>query len=105
MECSEVKRIASLYIQHKLPFELTEKIEEHLCVCQGCRKYIGDILENTKEEFSDRTLQPEVEKEKDFKKGTKKERKKDRILSWSIVGIAILISLFLFYLLFTSNIR
>jgi len=105
MECSEVKKIAFSYIQHKLSSELTEKIEEHLCVCQDCRKYIGDILENTKEELSDRVSQDRVEEEKEFKKEIEKEGKKDKILSWIIVGIAISISLFLFYLLLTSNIR
>ncbi|OQX79165.1 MAG: hypothetical protein B6D56_07690 [Candidatus Omnitrophica bacterium 4484_70.1] len=105
MECSEVKKIAFSYIQHKLPSELTEKIEEHLCVCQDCRKYIGDILENTNEEFSDRTSQDDVGEGKEFKKETGEEGKKDKILSWIIVGIATSISLFLFYLLFTSNIR
>lgn len=87
MECEEFKRLASSYITHQLSQEKVQEIEEHLCICESCRNYLGEILDSPKE------LETETSKEKESEKG------KDKFFVYVILAIAFLLFIFLLYLL------
>lgn len=45
MNCDEFKNVVSGYMQHSLSDEMTYAVEEHLCVCNTCRKYLSQMMD------------------------------------------------------------
>jgi predicted anti-sigma-YlaC factor YlaD len=45
MDCQHLREVAFDYVNHKLSDEIVQSIEEHLCVCEDCRTYLGTILD------------------------------------------------------------
>ena len=87
MECEEFKELASSYVNHQLPQEKIQEIEEHLCICESCRSYLGEILDSPKESATE-VLEEE-----------KSSEEKDKIFIYAILVIAFLLFIFLLYLL------
>ncbi len=87
MECDEFRELASSYVNHQLPQEKIQEIEEHLCICESCRNYLGKILDSPEESIT------EVLEEK------KSPEEKNKIFIYVILAIAFLLFIFLLYLL------
>ena len=45
MDCEKIREIIPQYVNHSSSEENTQLIEEHLCICEGCREYLGDFLD------------------------------------------------------------
>jgi len=85
MECEEFRKLAPSYVNHQLPQEKIQEIEEHLCICESCRNYLGKILDL-----------PEKPAEKSEEELLKKN---DNFFNYIILTIAFLLFIFLLYLL------
>jgi len=57
MDCEGIKKIIPAYIKHTAPKEEQAAVEEHLCVCNDCRKFLGQLMD----EFADAQSSPAVE--------------------------------------------
>ena len=89
MECEEFKKLASSYVAHQLPQEKIQEIEEHLCICEFCRNYLKNILEESPQAISSNTL----------KEKKSEEKKEDKFFAYTILVVAFLLFIFLLYLL------
>jgi predicted anti-sigma-YlaC factor YlaD len=45
MSCEEIKIIIPAYIKHTATDDEILKVEEHLCVCNECREYLGKTMD------------------------------------------------------------
>ncbi len=45
MSCEEIKTIIPAYIKHTATEAEILKVEEHLCVCNECREYLGQTMD------------------------------------------------------------
>ncbi|MBU1121133.1 MAG: zf-HC2 domain-containing protein [Candidatus Omnitrophota bacterium] len=59
MSCEEIKKLIPAYIKHLAPPEEIKKVEEHLCVCNGCRKYLSTFLDK-EETFKENIEHPQT---------------------------------------------
>lgn len=98
MDCEKVKNIALDYVNHRLSEDLVTSTEEHLCICEECRNYLGTIL--NKEDVPPKSGATEVVQ----KNGEVKPRKKSHhFISYFILGIAFILVLFLIHLFLKSQ--
>ncbi|MFA5272042.1 MAG: zf-HC2 domain-containing protein [Candidatus Omnitrophota bacterium] len=89
MNCDEIKTIIPAYIKHTAAEDEISKVEEHLCVCNECREFLGQTMDrpNTAEEKKE-TL-PEIPIKND-----------SNLLEYIMVVIGIAILFFFLFLLF-----
>jgi predicted anti-sigma-YlaC factor YlaD len=45
MECTQIKKNIPKYVNHVASAEEVQQVEEHLCTCDQCRDYLGELLE------------------------------------------------------------
>jgi len=45
MDCKKIKSIIPRYVNHSASEEEIGIVEEHLCVCHECRRYLSDFLD------------------------------------------------------------
>lgn len=92
MDCDKIREIIPQYVAHNSSEEDTRIIEEHLCVCEGCRKYLGGLLDtkeyHPREIVGETTIEP-----------LEKHKKVDFFII-AILIIAIGVVLFSLYLIF-----
>jgi predicted anti-sigma-YlaC factor YlaD len=96
MDCDEIKKIIPSYIKHTASEHEAKGVEAHLCICDSCRKYLSDLMDNppvetppeTKEEAKEEVAAPQ-----------KKSKSKDvGIVEYAIVGVSAAMFLFFIYL-------
>lgn len=46
MDCEEIKKIIPRYFQHTATEEEIKEVEEHLCVCHGCRTSLAALMDS-----------------------------------------------------------
>ncbi|MBN2483887.1 MAG: zf-HC2 domain-containing protein [Candidatus Omnitrophica bacterium] len=46
MECEHLRKDFPLYLRHQLPDSRVHELEEHLCVCEECRIFLSNLLDN-----------------------------------------------------------
>ncbi|MFA5272392.1 MAG: zf-HC2 domain-containing protein [Candidatus Omnitrophota bacterium] len=89
MNCDEIKTIIPAYIKHTATEDEILKVEEHLCVCNDCREFLGQTMDrpNTNEEKNETLPEIPVQNGSNF-------------LEYVMVAIGIAILLFFLFLLF-----
>lgn len=114
MDCVKIKALFTDYISHHTSDEVVQVIEEHLCVCDACRKQLNTLLEkkdNPMKEEGVKTLE-HGEKEIPFEKAAEKERdplageqvesgvfeKRSAFFLYFIFAVAIIFAVFLIFL-------
>ncbi|MCM8826296.1 MAG: zf-HC2 domain-containing protein [Candidatus Omnitrophica bacterium] len=50
MDCESVRKIIPAYINHNASDNEIQQVEEHLCICQGCREYLSYFIDKKEEE-------------------------------------------------------
>jgi len=45
MLCDEIKEIIPAYIKHTAAEDKIREVEEHLCVCNDCREFLGQLMD------------------------------------------------------------
>ncbi|MEI8350589.1 MAG: zf-HC2 domain-containing protein [Candidatus Omnitrophota bacterium] len=45
MLCDEIKEIIPAYIKHTAAEDKIREVEEHLCVCNECREFLGQLMD------------------------------------------------------------
>ncbi|MCM8786554.1 MAG: zf-HC2 domain-containing protein [Candidatus Omnitrophica bacterium] len=46
MDCSEVRKIIPEYVNHTITEDRTTEVEEHLCICNDCRQFLNNFIDN-----------------------------------------------------------
>jgi len=91
MDCEKIRENFSGYINHSIPQNLAQIIEEHLCICEDCRNKLNQLLNE----------------EIDYQ-APSSHYKKDtyNLVTYLILGIGIILVIYLVFLLvkFTSSI-
>ncbi|MFA6281922.1 MAG: zf-HC2 domain-containing protein [Candidatus Omnitrophota bacterium] len=90
MNCEEIKTIIPAYIKHTATEDQILQVEEHLCICNECREFLGQTMDrpNLTIEEKKETL-PEIP--------TKNE---SNLLEYIMVAIGLGILVFFLFLLF-----
>ena len=44
MDCQKIRKNFPGYINHSIPQNLVQIIEEHLCICEDCRNKLSQLL-------------------------------------------------------------
>jgi len=65
MDCEKIKEIIPRYVRHQTSEEEITIVEEHLCVCQLCRDYLGQALDK---KVDVNKKEPSIQKEINVKK-------------------------------------
>ena len=93
MDCQEIKQIIPSYVKHAATEDQARQVEAHLCVCDGCRQHLANLMDNPPVE-STPVLGQEIvtPKEKVVKK------KEIGTFEYAIVGVAATMLLFFIYL-------
>lgn len=60
MGCEELRKDFPLYLRHQLSQKQVGILEEHLCICEECRNFLGNLLDN-KEQLNDFIATSEAE--------------------------------------------
>ncbi len=95
MDCEKIKNIISGYVAHTISEEECRLVEEHLCICQSCRDYLGIVL--------DRKEQNKPEDNIFSTEFIKKNRKNNiDIITFFVVGAGMIMVFFSLYLFFRS---
>ena len=92
VDCSKIKSIIPGYIQHTVSMDDIRSVEEHLCICQSCREYLGSFLEKQDIARADKS----VTQRKDFSL-------KEGMLTYVVVGLGLVAVIFSFLLLFRNH--
>jgi len=92
VDCGKIKSIIPGYIQHTVSMDDIRSVEEHLCICQGCREYLGSFLEKEDAVRVDKSIPQR--KDFSFKEG---------MLIYAIVGLGLAAVIFSFLLLFRNH--
>lgn len=45
MDCKNIKEVIPAYIMHSATEDEVKIVEEHLCVCNDCRLFLGECLD------------------------------------------------------------
>ena len=45
MDCEDIKKILHNYVLHIAPEDEMRQVEEHLCVCEACRRRLSSHME------------------------------------------------------------
>lgn len=61
VNCDEIKSLIPGYIKHSVEEEDAKKIEEHLCVCEQCRKHLAVYMD--KIEHPEKSAEKETQTE------------------------------------------
>lgn len=99
MDCQEIKNIASDYVNHRLPDDLVTIVEEHLCICEGCRSYLSTILNKEEIVSEESNREGALENNRD----SKSQPRNYQFISYFILGTAFILVLFLIYLFLKSQ--
>ncbi len=91
MDCEKIREIIPQYVNHSSSEENTQLIEEHLCICEGCREYLGNLLDKKD------TYHPKDSLEVDTKEA--KDKRID-LFTITVLIAGILIVFFSLYLIF-----
>lgn len=59
VNCDEIKNLIPGYIKHSIEEEDAKKIEEHLCVCEQCRKHLALYMD--KIEHPEKSAEKEIQ--------------------------------------------
>lgn len=94
MNCEEVKAIIPGYINHTASEAQIDAIEEHLCVCNDCRQFLGHAI--------DKPHIPVKEKVETAQTEAPIATKKQGIGIWEyiVLGIGFAVLVFFIYLFF-----
>ena len=95
MNCEEIKTIIPAYITHTALEEEVARVEEHLCICNECRKFLSQVLDKPRLPAKEKT----AIKEKTDTIEEKDKTKKTGLLEYLILGIGFSILVFFIYLL------
>ena len=98
MDCFEIKKVVLSYINHQVPDNIVNEIEEHFSICEQCRKYLGEILEH-KDSPSQDTLQKNLPVEKVLPR----DEKKPSFFVYVTLGIAFIVAVFVLFLFFKTQ--
>jgi len=89
MNCEEIKTIIPAYIKHTATEDEILKVEEHLCVCNECREFLGQTMDRPNLTEEKRETLPEIPIKND-----------SNLLEYAMVVIGLGILLFFLFLLF-----
>jgi len=95
--CEEIKKIIPGYVKHTLSAEENGSVEEHLCVCDDCRKYVNDLLDiaetdKDKPQEAVRVALPPVQEDEQTPTVTQPKRSLDIVTIGTIIlAIAIVV--------------
>lgn len=59
MDCAEVRGLLQAYITHTAGEEEVKAVEEHLCVCNECRVYLGECMDKRSYPKEEKKPEPE----------------------------------------------
>jgi hypothetical protein len=45
MDCQETRKAIPEYVEHTISEEVTNSVEEHLCVCPSCRDFLSQCID------------------------------------------------------------
>jgi predicted anti-sigma-YlaC factor YlaD len=96
MLCEEIKEIIPGYISHNLPEAQITEIEEHLCVCNDCRRFLGQLMDKPNSALE--KIKPQAQEE------IAQESTAKRLLPFEYIILAVgaIVLIFFIYLLFKS---
>lgn len=114
VNCDEIKSLIPGYIKHSVEEEDAKKIEEHLCVCEQCRKHLAVYMD--KIEHHEKSAEKEIQSGPAISQETNSSReevsqnnsqiiskhKKALPLEYIILGIGILVLIVLISLILKS---
>lgn len=89
MNCEEIKTIIPAYIKHTATEDEMLKVEEHLCVCNQCREFLGQTMDRPNLTEEKRETLPEIP-----------INNNSNLLEYALVIIGLGILLFFLFLLF-----
>ena len=49
MDCNDVKKVLHNYVLHIAPEDEMRQVEEHLCVCEECRRRLNSYMEESED--------------------------------------------------------
>jgi predicted anti-sigma-YlaC factor YlaD len=103
MDCDNIKAIAPGYINHTATETEISAVEEHLCICNDCRQYLGTLMDNPPEQHKP-AVQKEIKQETPsvspvLETKEKRQASSFGILEYAILGISIIVCIFFIYLL------
>lgn len=62
MLCEQIKEIIPRYIAHSIEETQITEVEEHLCVCNDCRLFLGQLMDKPSMPFERKKEDTEVTK-------------------------------------------
>lgn len=94
MECKRIKEIIPQYVGHDASGQDIQLVEEHLCICQDCRDYLGGLLDRGETHHKNSLAKPSPEVEYHYKWDILRWD----MLTYIIVGLGFMVVGFLFLL-------
>jgi len=89
MNCEEIKTIIPAYIKHTAAEDEILKVEEHLCVCNECREFLGQTMDRPNLSEEKKETLPEIPISNN-----------SNLLEYAMVAVGLGILVFFLFLLF-----